>query len=194
VRAHVPPGFDFFPVFRAYSATSFALLGELAPELLYRSSLYASDVTFSTGFGGATLYVKSYIRPVQDVDGCGYSPRIDVFDMRTLGYLGAVDPNQFGFNACYPARYLNPPDSPTQLRTRKAAGTVHLEWDPPADITDYEILVGSRSNRSDIGEFRTYGKAFADFQGVPSGTYYVRVRARNELGTAESTEIKVVVP
>ncbi len=73
-------------------------------------------------------------------------------------------------------------------------GTVHLEWDPPADITDYEILVGSRPEASDIGEFRTYGKAFADFQGVPSGTYYVRVRARNELGTAESVEIRVVVP
>jgi hypothetical protein len=69
-----------------------------------------------------------------------------------------------------------------------------LEWDPPANITDYEILVGSRSNATDIGEFRTYGKAFADFRGVPSATYYVRVRARNELGVAESAELRVTIP
>ncbi len=99
-RAYV--GYDFYPAFLAYSVTSGALVGVLAPPLLYRSSLYGSDVTFSTGFGGATLYVKSYIRPVQDVEGCGWSPRIDVFDVRTLAYLRAVDPSQFGFSACYP--------------------------------------------------------------------------------------------
>jgi hypothetical protein len=95
---------------------------------------------------------------------------------------------------CSPARYLSPPDSPKRLRTGIVDATVHLEWDPPADITDYKILVGSRPDASDIGEFRTYGKAFADFQGVPPGMYYVRVRAINELGAAESTEIRVVVP
>jgi hypothetical protein len=187
--------YDLLPVIGANSATTFARLGQIAPEQLrHRSSVYGSDVTFSTGFGGTTLYVKSYVRPVQDIEGCGSSPRIHVFDLRTFAYLGTVDPSQFGFNVCYPARYLTPPDPPTRLRTGIVTGTVHLEWDPPADITEYEIVVGSRPDGSDIGVFRTYGKAFADFQGAPTGTYHVRVRARNELGTAESGEIKVVVP
>jgi hypothetical protein len=193
----------FHPVFRAYSATSFAQLGELAPPLLYKSNLYGSELTFSTGFGGATLYVRSHELPVQDYfDTCGYHPRIDVFDTRTLAHLGTIDPSEFlafdpsqtFVDVCYPPRYLSPPDPPTRLRTAIGAGTVHLEWDPPADIADYEILVGSRPAASDIGEFRTFGKAFADFRRAPRGTYYVRVRARNELGTAESAEIKVVVP
>jgi hypothetical protein len=183
---------NLFPVFYAYDPVTFALLGQVAPPLVYPTTSYGSSLTFSTGFGGATLYVQSYAVPVQDFFGCE-SPRIDIFDLQTLGYLGTVDPTQFG-NPCEPFRYLAPPDSPTRLRTAIVNGAVHLEWDPPADISDYEIVVGSRPDTINIGEFRTYDKAFADFQGAPSGTYYVRVRARNELGTAESAEIKVVVP
>jgi hypothetical protein len=184
---------NLFPVFYAYDQVTFALLGQFAPPLVYQTTSYGSSLTFSTGFGGATLYVKSYAVPVSEYFSDCESPRIDIFDLQTLGYLGTVDPTQFG-NPCKPFRYLAPPDSPTRLRTAIVNGAVHLEWDPPADITDYEIVVGSRPDTIDIGEFRTYGKAFADFQGAPSGTYYVRVRARNELGAAESAQIKVVVP
>jgi hypothetical protein len=42
--------------------------------------------------------------------------------------------------------------------------------------------------------FRTGGVPLALFRDVPPGTYYVRVRAINELGVNQSTEISVFVP
>jgi hypothetical protein len=45
-----------------------------------------------------------------------------------------------------------------------------------------------------VGTFRTGGVPRALFHDIPSGTFYVSVRARNELGTSESVERPIYVP
>jgi hypothetical protein len=84
------------------------------------------------------------------------------------------------------------------LQTTRSGGpfTITIGWDPPDEgqPTSYIIEAGSRPGRSDITVFET--AALADpilvIAGVPAGTYFVRVRARNSAGISEpSNEIVV---
>jgi hypothetical protein len=78
--------------------------------------------------------------------------------------------------------------------------TVTLAWDPPVEEqglpTSYVIEAGSRPGRSNLAVFEIAASAEPRLvvDGVPAGTYYVRVRARNFAGLSEpSNEIVVTV-
>lgn len=77
--------------------------------------------------------------------------------------------------------------------------TITLAWDPPEDgggPTTYIIEAGSARGRSDLTVFETAatGEPILVVSGVPAGTYFVRVRARNSAGVSgASNEIVVRV-
>lgn len=89
---------------------------------------------------------------------------------------------------------LAPPIAPTGLAADVAGDTVVLTWNSAPDVGDYEISAGLAPGSRNIGSVRTAGAPSLRVAGVPPGTYYVRVRAINQLGGAESSEVRVVVP
>ena len=128
--------------------------------------------------------------------------RLYVVDPQSGATIKTIDERSLGGLSCNPDRgdrgapmlMLAAPQALTAVRAGITDRTVTLDWQPPENVGDYEIVAGSAPGLNNIGSFRTGGQAFATFFGVPAGNYYVRVRAINELGAAESAEIKVVVP
>jgi hypothetical protein len=91
--------------------------------------------------------------------------------------------------------------APLNLTASISGNTVMLAWVAPATqdapVTSYAIEVGSAPNFAvpNLANINTDGAATGlTAPGVPAGTYYVRVRARNALGLGSpSNEVQVVV-
>jgi predicted phage tail protein len=64
----------------------------------------------------------------------------------------------------------------------------------PLGATQYEIEAGSAPGLADLATVRVTDPQLV-VDGVPTGTYYVRVRAINTIGkSGASREVQVVVP
>lgn len=96
-----------------------------------------------------------------------------------------------------------PPPAPFNLQATLSGNQVSFSWTAPTSTTTlYQLEAGRSPGQSDIAVVPlgplpsdpVLGPTFA-VSGVPSGTYYVRVRARSDAGTGPpSDEILVVVP
>jgi hypothetical protein len=114
--------------------------------------------------------------------------RIDVIDPETFTVVHSF--TEF----VYPAVRLAVPQAPAGLHVTVSGHTVSLSWDAMEHAGEYEVEAGSRSGLRDLARFRTGGPAQMSVRNVPSGTYYVRVRAGNAAGTsAPSNEAILVV-
>ncbi|MEW6322838.1 MAG: matrixin family metalloprotease [Acidobacteriota bacterium] len=105
-----------------------------------------------------------------------------------------------GARAIYPSGLGNVPaipDPPTGLAATVTGDRVTLTWAAPTGgtPTSYIIEAGTSSGLSDIVTHITNSTATSiAFSGVPAGLYYVRLKARNVLGTSTaSNEITVGV-
>lgn len=86
------------------------------------------------------------------------------------------------------------PFAPDTLHAEVAGGTVTLSWRNPGDVVDFEVQAGLAPGRVDLSQ-RVGRNDTVIFSGVSPGTYYVRVRAFNEVGGSPvSDEIIVTVP
>ncbi len=90
------------------------------------------------------------------------------------------------------------PTAPTGLTATVAGSTVTLGWSAPVagePVTTYILEAGSAPGRTDLANLPTNSTVpGATFNGVPPGVYYLRVRARNVVGTsAPSNELQVNV-
>jgi hypothetical protein len=90
------------------------------------------------------------------------------------------------------------PAAPGTLTALVAGARVTLSWTPPSagDLpTSYVVEAGSASGRSDLANFDTGNPTPALVaDGVPAGTYFVRVRAKNGAGASgPSNEVVVAV-
>ena len=89
------------------------------------------------------------------------------------------------------------PAAPTALAASVTGTTVSLSWTPPAGaITGYVLEAGSAPGLANLVAGLTLGSTPSFTRAnVPSGTYFVRVRAANgALASAPSNEVVVTVP
>jgi hypothetical protein len=101
-----------------------------------------------------------------------------------------------------PVTYVEPvparPGAPRGLSATTGPGTASLSWNPPVTggaVDDYVLEAGFNPSATDIVAPLVGTLPAISFSGVPSGTYFVRVRARNERGLSDaSEEIALVVP
>jgi hypothetical protein len=89
-------------------------------------------------------------------------------------------------------------NAPANLTATVAGSAVTLSWSAPpaASVTSYQIEAGSAPGLSNLANFPTGSTAtLFSANGVPSGTYYVRVKAiRGPATSGPSNEIAVIVP
>ena len=85
------------------------------------------------------------------------------------------------------------PFAPTGLTATVSAGTVALTWQDPGDTTEFELEYGFASGQR-AGAIRMGQSTNVGIPGVPPGTYFVRVKAVNEVGASPpSNEVRIVV-
>jgi hypothetical protein len=118
---------------------------------------------------------------------------LQVFDPLTLARVREM--HEAPFDAYYAKLLvLAPPDPLSTFHVVVNGRTALLTWTALPDIGEYEVVVGSAPGLSNIGTFRTGGVPQALFHDIPPGTFYVRVRAVNELGSVETPESQIFVP
>jgi hypothetical protein len=88
------------------------------------------------------------------------------------------------------------PGAPTNLSATVTGTTVTLNWTAPATggpPATYQVEAGSFSGAANLANALTNSPVpGATFPGVPPGTYFVRVRARNALGTGGASNEVIV--
>lgn len=93
---------------------------------------------------------------------------------------------------------LGVPTGPSGLTATVTGSTVTLFWTAPSsgDATSYVLEAGSSAGARDLANFATASAATTYIaNNVPSGTYFIRVKAANAAGVSgSSNEIVVTVP
>jgi hypothetical protein len=89
------------------------------------------------------------------------------------------------------------PATPMNLSSSSSGGTVTLTWESPASgdpVTTYIIEAGSGPGLANLANVTTNsaGTSFSA-SGVGGGTYYIRVRARNDGGTSAASNESILV-
>jgi hypothetical protein len=87
------------------------------------------------------------------------------------------------------------PGPPTNLDAIVATGTARFVWLPPqtgGDATSYELVAGGAPGQTLVGPFPMTAPPYT-VPNVPSGRFYVRVRARNEFGLSGDSNEHILV-
>ena len=87
------------------------------------------------------------------------------------------------------------PDSIGTVTPHVSGRRVTLTSEAVTGASDYIVEAGSNSGASNLAQIRTGGELHLVVDEVPSGTYFVHVRATNHVGTtAPSAELTVLAP
>lgn len=88
------------------------------------------------------------------------------------------------------------PGAPANLTATVQGQTMTLRWNPPVSagpVQSYELVYGFQPGVTN-GAVGLGNTTSVSFGGVPFGTFYLRVRARNAVGvSSESNEVRVVI-
>lgn len=125
---------------------------------------------------------------------------MDVFDadgaMRaTVDVMATLDiPGGNGGCSAYPV-LVRSPFAPRALTTTTEGRAVTVSWRDPGDTEGFELEYGFVSGQR-AGSLRlAAGTTRLTIPNVPPGTYFVRARAVNEIGSSPpSNDVRVVVP
>ena len=145
----------------------------------------ANLANFSTGntsttFSAERRWQRDLLRARQGDESVGHQQRVE---------RGGADGRR---RACTAA----PPPPAGFTLTGNSGGTVSFAWGPSPSATTYIIEAGSVPGSSNLANSDLNSSATtATFAGVGRGTYFVRLRARNNCGTSGvSNEVTLVVP
>jgi hypothetical protein len=95
---------------------------------------------------------------------------------------------------CARTTIATPPRAPVAFTHQVTGSRVTLSWSPTMRTTEYLLEVGTASGAVNLGTLRVLEPTLTA-NGIPSGTYFVRVRAVNTVGvSATSNELRIVVP
>ena len=99
-----------------------------------------------------------------------------------------------GTTGCHAdAVLVRSPFAPKALVAAVTGSTVDLSWKDPGDTSEFELEFGLVPGQRS-GAIRLNHSTRIAIPGVPAGTYYVRVKAINEVGASPpSNEVRVVV-
>lgn len=173
-------------VLHAFMATTLEWLGsrDLAADFAQTRSASSSSLDES----GSRLYVTAH-----GITEGNSSYTFRVFDTNTLDAVVTVPSYAAGLFVATPK-----PLPPVGVTAVVAAGGVTLTWtgQPSRAMTLRHVIeAGTAPGRSDIAAIEVGAQTVLNTGPVPSGTYYVRVRAGNVAGlSAASTEVVVTVP
>ncbi len=102
----------------------------------------------------------------------------------------------FPFVSSYRAARI-PPSAPQSLQGSVSGSTVNLSWVAPAaggSPSGYLLDAGTAPGLSNLAAGLPFGETSLSAPGVPPGTYFLRVRARNAGGVSgPSNEVSIVV-
>ena len=88
----------------------------------------------------------------------------------------------------------SPPAAPVQVGAAANGSTVTLTWTAPAGAVEgYLIEAGSATGLSNLAVVPIGPQTTVGFEGIPPGTYYVRLRAVNGYGRSVVSEEMVIV-
>ncbi len=154
----------------------------------HRSATQALEGRWMTGAYGVHMEERGD-GVCQDVSIAAISPdgsRRDVVDLqRAIGRSG-VGCWAFGVTE-------RSPFPPAGFAATVTGDTVALSWRDPGDVTEFELEFGFAPGQR-VGALRLGAAPAITFPGVPPGTYYLRVKAVNEVGASPaSNEIRVNV-
>jgi hypothetical protein len=129
-------------------------------------------------------------------DGFIAPAMLGVFD--SAGYASLAPPATFippiSKAPCPNMAVLAAPGAPRDLSGLVLGSQVALSWTNIGGASGFVLDVGMAPGRTDLS-VHLGPDTWATFPGVPSGTYYVRVRGRNEFGVGRpSSEFKLLVP
>lgn len=118
---------------------------------------------------------------------------VDVLD--TIGAGGAIVTEREYRQHCWASgTVVRSPFAPTDVSAAVSGASVSLRWNDPGDSTDFELEFGFAPGHR-AGAARVGATTAITIPGVPPGTYYVRVKAINDIGPSPpSNEVRVVVP
>lgn len=122
------------------------------------------------------------------------APRADIVDGRTGRAVGRRDLGVAPMHGVFILE-VPVPDAPPAPSVIVTGHSVTLTWDEADFANQYQIEAGSAAGLANLVRQGTGRARSVTYAGVPSGTYFVRVRGVNEVGAGDpSPDITVTVP
>jgi len=142
------------------------------------SSPGASDIaSFDTGASGTSLTVNG-------VPAATYYVRVRA---KNAAGLSAASNEIALIVGGGPAPCSAAPAAPTNFTASASGSTVTLTWTASGGATSYIVEAGASPGSSALANIDVGGTTSFSSASVPSGTYYLRVRAKNSCGTSGPT-------
>ena len=168
-------------------------LPALPPLEPYAGQGVSSRLAFDPHHPRAFLLATRGMRPETSDRGVS---RLDIVDTNTLAPVSGAD---LGMEVGPTEIVVVPrPPTPTALTSVVVGSRVTLQWTPgtrPGQATGFRVEAGAQPGLSNLATLTTGVVSEFVIDGVPAGTYHVRVRAVNWGGVSEpSPEIVVTVP
>jgi hypothetical protein len=131
----------------------------------------------------------------QGIPGSSFLVALDPATLRPLATIDLVKLNPSIPPGSTSAFLLKPPPPPKPLHVAITGRHVQVTWRNPGDTTHFVLEIGTIAGRSNLGILHVGNVTQYAADNVPSGRYFARVRAVNDVGPSlTSNEVVIEVP